>query len=114
MAQFRILQSNVLAVLGIAGAPGLNGYASKTLLHHAVSGAAQTGAPLMVWAERLFLLVGVGTAASFAKLFYLIFLGKPTEIEISGETSQKFHISMAVLAVVMVGIGLRPGFPPKP
>jgi len=102
-----------LAVLGIAGAPGLNGYASKTLLHHAVSGAAQTGAPLMVWAERLFLLVGVGTAASFAKLFYLIFLGKPTEIEISGETSQKFHISMAVLAVVMVGIGLRPELFPK-
>jgi hydrogenase-4 component B len=78
-----------LAVLGIAGAPGLNGYASKTLLHHAVSEAAQTGSPLMVWAERLFLLVGVGTAASFAKLFYLAFLAQPTELEISGGESRR-------------------------
>jgi hydrogenase-4 component B len=102
-----------LAVLGITGAPGLNGYASKTLLHHAVSGAAQTGLPLMVWAERLFLLVGVGTAASFTKLFYLIFLARPAEIEISGGKSQRFHVSMAVLAVAMVGIGLWPELFPK-
>ena len=97
-----------LAVLGITGAPGLNGYASKTLLHHAVSEAARTGLPLMVWAERLFLLVGVGTAASFAKLFYLIFLGKPTKLAISGGRSQRFHVSMAALALIMVGVGFRP------
>jgi hydrogenase-4 component B len=66
----------LVAALGIAGVPGLNGYASKTLLHHAVSAAAQTGMPLMIWAEWLFLLVGVGTAASFAKLIYLTFLGR--------------------------------------
>jgi hydrogenase-4 component B len=97
-----------LAVLGITGAPGLNGYASKTLLHHAVSEAAQTGLTLMVWAERLFLVVGVGTAASFAKLFYLTFLGKPAKIKISDGRSQSFHVSMASLALVMVGIGFRP------
>ena len=102
-----------LAVLGIAGAPGLNGYASKTLLHHAVSEAAQTGSPLMVWAERLFLLVGVGTAASFAKLFYLAFLAQPTELEISGGESRRFYVPMAVIASVMVGIGLRPELFPR-
>ena len=99
----------LLAVLGITGAPGLNGYASKTLLHHALSAAAETGLPLMAWVERLFLLVGIGTAASFAKLFYLTFLGRPTKITISCCESRRFQVSMGLLAIVMVGIGLRPG-----
>ena len=47
-----------LAVLGITGAPGLNGYASKTLLHHAVSLAAETGPTWLVWVERLFFVGG--------------------------------------------------------
>ncbi|NLV91744.1 MAG: NADH dehydrogenase [Firmicutes bacterium] len=97
-----------LAVLGITGAPGLNGYASKTLLHHGISQAAGTGLPLMIWIERCFLLVGVGTAASFAKLYCLMFLrkGKSTGI-VRGETWQ-FSTAMASLAAVMLVIGLRP------
>ena len=98
-----------LAVLGITGAPGLNGYASKTILHHAVSQAALTGSPLMIWAERLFLVVGVGTAASFTKLYYLIFLGKPGRAKVSKGETWQFQIAMGLLAVAMVGIGLRPG-----
>ena len=39
----------LLAVLGITGAPGLNGYASKTLLHHALSQAVATGIPWARW-----------------------------------------------------------------
>jgi NADH:ubiquinone oxidoreductase subunit 5 (subunit L)/multisubunit Na+/H+ antiporter MnhA subunit len=97
-----------LAVLGITGAPGLNGYASKTLLHHAVSLAAETGAPWLVWVEGLFLLVGVGTAASFTKLYYLMFLGKPTKVKIADNKSRSLQLAMGLLAVVMVGIGLRP------
>jgi formate hydrogenlyase subunit 3/multisubunit Na+/H+ antiporter MnhD subunit len=102
-----------LAVLGITGAPGLNGYASKTILHHAVTAASETGLPLMVWAERLFVLVGVGTATSFAKLYYLIFLGRPAKVEISECESRRFHVSMVILAIVMVGIGLLPGLIPQ-
>ena len=100
----------LFAVLGITGAPGLNGYASKSLLHHGISMAAGTGAWWLVWVERLFLLVGVGTATSFAKLYYLIFLGKPTELKISDEGSPKLQISMALLTVVMLVIGIRPEF----
>ncbi len=99
-----------LAVLGITGAPGLNGYASKTLLHHAVSHAAEIGTPWVVWVERLFLLVGVGTAASFTKLYYLIFLGKPTKIKISDGKFPKLQLAMGFLVIVMVGIGIRPEF----
>ncbi len=97
-----------LAVLGITGAPGLNGYASKTLLHHAVSLAAETGTPWVIWVEGLFLLVGVGTAASFSKLYYLIFLGKPTKIKVSDDGSPRLQLAMGLLAAVMVVIGLRP------
>jgi len=102
-----------LAVLGITGAPGLNGYASKTLLHHAVSLAAKTGTPWVVWVERLFLLVGVGTAASFSKLYYLIFLGKPTKTNVSDGRSPRLQLAMGLLASVMAGIGLLPKFFPN-
>lgn len=98
----------LVAVLGITGAPGLNGYASKSLLHHGISEAAASGAWWLIWIERLFLVVGVGTAASFAKLYYLIFLGKPTELEVRDGKSPAMQISMALIAVVMLVIGIRP------
>lgn len=100
----------LIAVLGITGAPGLNGYASKTLLHHAVSHAAETGELWAVWAERLFLLVGVGTAASFTKLYYLMFLRKPAGTEVTVSKSIRPHIAMGMVTVVMLGIGLAPAF----
>lgn len=99
-----------LAVLGITGAPGLNGYASKTLLHHAVSQAAETGTPWIVWTERLFFLVGIGTAASFAKLYYLMFLGKPANIKVIEGRTVKPQLAMSILSAAMVGIGLAPTF----
>lgn len=103
----------LVAVLGITGTPGLNGYASKTLLHHAVTMAAETGAPWLVWIERLFLVVGVGTATSFAKLYYLIFLGKTTKIKVSNEKNFRLQLAIGILAVTMVGIGLAPKFLPN-
>ncbi len=98
----------LVAVLGITGAPGLNGYASKSLIHHGVSLAAASGTSWLVWVERLFLIVGVGTAASFSKLYYLIFLGKPTKLKVNDGGSPKLQIAMGLLAVVMVGIGIKP------
>jgi hydrogenase-4 component B len=98
-----------IAVLGITGAPGLNGYTSKTLLHHAVSEAAHTHLPLMVCVEKLFLLVGVGTAASFAKLYYLIFLARPKEALPEGKKEAwPFKVALVALAVVMLIIGTQP------
>ncbi|NLJ80952.1 MAG: proton-conducting membrane transporter [Firmicutes bacterium] len=101
-----------LAVLGITGAPGLNGYASKSLLHHAVSRGAEAKQWLF-WVERLFSLVGVGTAASFTKLFYLTFLGRPTKIKVSRGTAPQLQTAMGLLALVMVAVGLRPMFFPS-
>ena len=100
----------LLAVLGITGAPGLNGYASKSLLHHGVSLAAESGASWLAWIEKLFLIVGVGTAASFSKLYYLIFLGKPKNVKANDEGTPRFQIAMGMIAIVMLGIGIRPEF----
>lgn len=100
----------LLAVLGITGAPGLNGYASKSLLHHGVSLAAEVGAPWLIWVEGLFLVVGVGTAASFSKLYYLIFLGKTTKLKVREEKSPSLQIAMGFIAIVMLGIGIKPEF----
>ncbi len=100
----------LFAVLGITGAPGLNGYVSKSLLHHGVSQAAGMGEVWLVWIERLFLIVGVGTAASFSKLYYLMFLGKPTKLKIKDNYSFSLRFAMVILAVVMIGIGINPLF----
>lgn len=100
----------LFAVLGITGAPGLNGYSSKSLLHHGVSLAAGTGAPWLIWVERLFLIVGVGTAASFSKLYYLIFFGKLTKLEVKDGRAPTLQIAIGLLAIVMLGIGIRPKF----
>ena len=99
----------LIAAFGITGTPGLNGYVSKTLLHHAVSQAASTGVPVMVWAERFFLVVGVGTTASFVKLFSLAFLGKKkTEVADGAGEKPMLALGMALLAAVMVFVGTRP------
>lgn len=98
----------LVAVLGITGAPGLNGYASKSLIHHGVSLAAASGKTWLIWVERLFLLVGVGTAASFSKLFYLMFLGKTTKLKVNDGGRPKLQLAMGLLALVMLGIGIRP------
>jgi len=116
----------LVAAAGISGVPGLNGYASKTLLHHAVVEAAHAGPAALLWAERLFVLTGVGTAASFVKLFSLIFLGRtPEHRRVRGEDRRDettapplettpiheelpLKVGMALLAVCIVAIGLLP------
>lgn len=97
-----------IAVLGITGAPGLNGYASKSLIHHGISLAVEEGGSWLVWIERLFMLVGIGTAASFSKLFYLIFLGEKTELEVEGEKSFSLQLPLAILSIVMLVVGIKP------
>lgn len=99
----------LIAAMGITGTPGLNGYISKTLLHHSVSEVALSGHPIMVWAERLFLVVGVGTTASFVKLVGLTFLGKQkTEVKEGSKEGPFLATAMVMLAVAMLAIGTQP------
>ncbi len=102
----------LIAVLGITGTPGLNGYASKTLLHHAILQAAAEGGAWLSWVERLFSLVGIGTAASFAKLYYLIFLQKTKPRQLAREKFSPGTAALAILSLAILVIGLRPGLLP--
>lgn len=104
----------LVAIMGVTGVPGLNGYASKTLLHHGISGASSMGGPGMVWAERLFTLTGVGTAAYFSKLYYLMFLRRPKGERVKGIKPQfsGFHLALLLLVIPIIIIGMRPSLLP--
>ena len=49
-------------------------------------------------------------SASFAKLYYLIFFGKPTKIKVSDGKYPKLQLAMGLLVAIMVFIGIRPEF----
>lgn len=99
----------LIAAFGITGTPGLNGFISKSLLHHGALDVALTGDPIMVWAERFFNLVGVGTTASFVKLIGLTFLGKEkTKLKEGAGEGPCLKVGMVLLAIVMLIIGTQP------
>lgn len=99
----------LVATAGIVGLPASNGYASKSVLHHAVEHAAAHGdAPGLALAERLFVLASIGTAAALAKLVAMAFFGRPGETRIVREAPWRMRWSMATLAAAIVALGLRP------
>lgn len=69
-----------IAALGIMGVPLLNGFASKTLLHHAIVEAGHLAhesnaifAPWLKIAEIIFIIASAGTVLYFLKMTYYIF-----------------------------------------
>jgi len=101
----------LVAYAGIAGIPGLNGYASKTLLHHAIVDAYKYGqAGSLLYAERIFMVASALTVVYFAKLFYRLFLGRPRP-EHSGlqfKVVPVLRAMLAIYALVIFYIGLFP------
>ena len=71
-----------IASAGLAGIPGFNGYASKTLLHHALVQTMELNHHCaLLWAERIFVLTSSFTVCYIAKLFISVFLGeKPSDL----------------------------------
>lgn len=57
-----------LGAAAMAGLPGLSGYISKTLLHHAVAAAPKLAGPSWRLLEPFFVLAGAGTAAYYLVL----------------------------------------------
>jgi len=68
----------LVAAMGITGFPGLNGFASKTIIHHGLLSAVET-LPALAWTEKVFMVVSAGTVCSFIKFILLIFAGKAKE-----------------------------------
>lgn len=101
----------LIAALGITGFPGFNGYASKTLLHHAIEDSAHYGTHFtsLITAERIFVITGGGTVASFIKLMHMTFFGKrPDDLkDVKGEPLAA-KIAMGLLALSIIALGVFP------
>lgn len=101
----------LIAALGITGMPLFNGFASKSILHHAIIEAYEYGHPAYRWAEYLFTFVSACTAASFIKLYSHVFLGPmPEKFKYMKEKYNIGTIGMVVLALLVVFIGVFPNF----
>lgn len=106
----------IIASLGIAGVPLFNGYASKTLLHHALVEAYEHyHVAALFEAERIFMITAAGTVLYYLKFLYLTFLRKPPEesrelIEGVKREPLSMKVGMTMLAATIIFIGVYPSF----
>ncbi len=100
----------LLAAMGIAGIPGLNGYTSKVLLHHAIVEAYELhGSYALYIAERIFMLTGAMTTCYIARLFSSIFLGeKPAGLKAKGKEPWNERVVFVVIGAAILFIGTSP------
>lgn len=100
----------VIAVLGIAGVPGLNGYISKTLVHDALlEGYKLYGTWDIYLAEKVFVVGSALTLCYYLKFFQKAFLGKEQSESIR-TVPWLLYAPLFVLALFMLAIGLQPDF----
>jgi hydrogenase-4 component B len=102
----------LIASLGIIGIPLFNGYASKTLLHHAIVEAYEHHHWISLSiAEIIFTITSAGTVCYFLKFLYFVFW-RPAPENLDQVKSEPLlmKISMGALAAVMLLIGFSPNF----
>ena len=100
----------LIATLGIVGMPLFNGYASKTLLHHAIVEAYEHHHLYSLFiAEKIFTITSAGTVCYFLKFIYFAFW-RPAPARLSEVKREPvlMRISMGLLALCMVLIGFSP------
>jgi len=100
----------LIAALGIVGMPLFNGYASKTLLHHAIVEAYEHHHLYSLFiAEKIFTLTSAGTVLYFLKFLFLAFW-RPAPANLVETKTEPIlmKVSMGTLAIVMILIGTSP------
>jgi hydrogenase-4 component B len=100
----------LIAAMGIAGIPGLNGYTSKVMLHHAIVEAFEHHHDYSLYiAERIFTLTSAMTTCYIARLFSSVFLGqKPDGLKISGKESWNEKAVFITIGAAILFIGTSP------
>jgi hydrogenase-4 component B len=100
-----------IGLCAIIGMPGFNGFASKTLLHEALSEAHHMyGGDIFIAAEVAFTLSSSFTVAYLLKIFAAVFIEK-SDNDFSRKKLIITRIAitpMAMLAAVIIYIGLQP------
>jgi hypothetical protein len=109
-----------IAVCGISGIPGFNGFAGKTILHHSIVEAyeqsvhyAADGLPdfKLRIAEIIFMITAGGTFASNMKLWVLNFLGKqPDKYQNIRPAPVSMKAALGLVSAAIVFIGLFPNW----
>ncbi|MTI96459.1 MAG: NADH dehydrogenase [Firmicutes bacterium] len=99
----------LVAAMGITGFPGLNGFASKTMLHHGLLTVVDT-MPALAWTEKVFVVVSAGTVCSFIKFIWFIFAGKQAEDVSTDQKTETWPmlVGMVLLAIAVIGLGAFP------
>jgi len=102
----------LIAVFGISGIPFTNGFASKTILHHAIVASYEHGHdPFLKFAEIIFVVAAAGTFASTMKLFYLTFLGdRPHKYERVEPAPLPMKIAMGAFSAAILFLGFFPNW----
>jgi len=100
----------LIASLGIVGMPLFNGFASKTMLHHAIVEAYEHHHLYSLYiAEKIFTITGAGTVCYFLKFLYYTFWRKaPAGMAEVKKEPLLMKASLGVLAAVMLLIGFSP------
>ncbi|MDY6985280.1 MAG: complex I subunit 5 family protein, partial [Candidatus Thermoplasmatota archaeon] len=101
----------MIAFLGIVAFPGFNGFASDTLLHHALVEASETiGAIDLEFALLLFTVNAGGTLAYYLKFITFTFFGENKREKKTSEPPLIMLISIAALVIFIPLIGIFPNF----
>ncbi len=99
----------LIASLGISGIPPFNGYASKTLIHQALSHLGHGW--WIVLAEVAFIVTCGGTIASFTKLFALTFLGEaPQKCKMVKDAPVSMLMGIMALTSMIFALGIFPNY----
>jgi hypothetical protein len=108
----------LISLCAISGIPGFNGFASKTMLHHAIVEAYEhsfhvLGSPdkWLKLAEWLFIITAGCTFAYNIKLFSFIFLGKrPKKYENVSDAPIPMKAALSSLATLTLFMGFFPNW----
>lgn len=102
---------SIIASLAVMGMPLFNGYASKTILHHALTDAALYQSPIYYLAEALFILASIGTVAYFLKFNLKVFFGPlPERLESIQLDARSVYAPMLLMALSLILLGIFPVF----
>jgi formate hydrogenlyase subunit 3/multisubunit Na+/H+ antiporter MnhD subunit len=100
-----------IGLCAIIGMPGFNGFASKNLIHEALSEAHHIyGGNIFILAEVIFTLSSSFTTAYLLKIFIAVFVEESIDDfrPVKGKITTKAMIPMIILAGMILYIGLNP------
>jgi len=98
----------LVAVAGIVGLPPLNGFASKTMIHHALAHLSARHDALAI-AEWIYYAASIGTAAMFARLVAKLSAAPDRARATAEKIPATMLVAIGLLAVLIVAAGLGRG-----